>query len=602
MRNVPLCNSHLQAVESAPRPATVIGMAVIVGIVAGLGAVAFRILIAFFQKLFFEGLGRSLAGLLGDFRWVVIPAAGGIFVGPMIYFLAREAKGHGVPEVMAAVATEGGRIRARVAVIKALASSICIGSGGSVGREGPIVQIGSALGSALGQVLHVPSSLLRTLVACGAAGGIAATFNAPLAGAFFALELILRDWTAWAFAPVVVSSFCATVVGRRFLGDAPAFPIPEYAVASVTELPVFAVLGVICAFAGVLFTVCLYALEDAWDAVPIPEWLKPVPGGLLVGLLGFISLGVIGRFDDYRLGVYGVGYETINLVLVGQIRMAGILLALAALKILATSMTIGSGGSGGVFAPSLFIGCMLGAGFGHIFKSVLPHGITTPAAYGLVGMGAVFAAASRAPVTSVVIVYEMTQDYRMVLPLMLACAVSVATAQAIYRFSIYNLKLVRRGIHLDLARDTALLSEITVEQAMTSEIISVRPDQTVREILPLFEETKHHGFPVVDQEGRLHGIVTIGDIRRALAQGKLDVPVTEIATHDVIVAYPDETLNDALLKLGLRDLGRLPVVDRQDPSRIVGLITRKNILSAYNRALLARHTDLERAVDIRHYE
>ncbi len=597
------CMQRLEITQCiVPRPGLTLFLAVIVGIIAGLGAVVFRYLIAAFQYVFFDQFANSLQPLLGDFRWAVVPAAGGLLVGPIVYFLAREAKGHGVPEVMEAVALQGGRIRPRVSVVKSIASSICIGSGGSVGREGPIVQIGSALGSTLGQICNLPPQIVRTLVACGAAGGIAATFNAPLAGAFFALELILRDWGTGSFAPVVVASFCATVVGRRFLGDHPAFDIPEYSVASITELPMFALLGVICALVGIAFIILLYALEDVWEAVPIPEWLKAAPGGLMTGFIGIVAMAVLGQFDDYRLGVYGVGYSTMDLILAGHFTVVSVTFALLVLKLLATTMTLGSGGSGGVFAPSLFMGCMAGAAFGATVHSAIPSLTTTPAAYALVGMGAVFAAASRAPVTSVLIVYEMTQDYRMILPLMLACAVSVAVANVLYRFSIYNLKLVRRGIHIELAQEPVLLSQLTVADAMTTDIISVKPDDKLSDILPLFETTKHHGFPVVDDKGYLHGIVTIGDVRKALNKGLTDVPVSEIATHDLIVAFPEETLNDALLKLGLRDVGRLPVVDPNDHRRLLGLITRKNILSAYNKALMARHTQLEETLKPEHFD
>ncbi|MCD6351386.1 MAG: chloride channel protein [Armatimonadetes bacterium] len=585
-----------------PRPGLLLSLAVLVGLIAGLGAVVFRLMISFFQHAFFEGLGPWLGMVLGDFKYVLIPAIGGLIVGPMFYFFVREAKGHGVPEVMEAVAVHGGRIRPRVSVIKALASSICIGSGGSVGREGPIVQIGSAFGSTLAQLLNQPARVTRTLVACGAAGGIAGTFNAPLAGSFFALELILRDWGAGSFAPVVVSSFCATVVARFFLGDHPAFPVPQYSVASVTELPMFAILGFISAGIGIAFIVLLYGVEDLWDAVPLPEWAKAAPGGLFVGLLGFLALALMGGYDTHKLGVFGVGYETMHLVLSGNMSLLWVIAGLLVLKLLATTMTLGSGGSGGVFAPSLYMGCMAGALFGTIVDTALPGATTSPAAYALVGMGAVFAAASRAPVTSVLIVYEMTQDYRMILPLMLACAVAVAVAQALYRFSIYNLKLVRRGIHIDLAQEPALLSEITVADAMTRDIIAVHPDQSLTALLKLLETTKHHGFPVLDEEGRLHGIVTIGDVRRALARGMADAKAKDIATHDLIVAFPDETLNEALMKLGMRDVGRLPVVDREDHSKLLGLITRKNILSAYNRALMARHTDLDDTIQAEHYD
>ncbi|MBC7287077.1 MAG: chloride channel protein [Armatimonadetes bacterium] len=585
-----------------PRPAAVIAMAVVVGLVAGFGAVIFRWMIALAQRIFLHGLAGVIAPALGDFRWILIPAAGGLFVGPIVHFFAREAKGHGVPQVMEAVYARGGRIRPRVVFAEILASSITIGSGGAAGREGPIVLIGSTMGSIFGQLFRMPPSLTRLLVACGAAGGVAATFNAPIAGPFFALELILRDWGAASFAPVVVSSFCATVVGRYFLGDHPAFSVPPYSVAAISELPMFALLGAIAALVGIAFIVVLYAFEDTWANSPIPGWLQPFVGGLFVGLLGFLSMSLFGSYENPNLGIFGVGYDTMHLALSGSLTQPAIVFGLLLLKILATSITLGSGGSGGVFAPSLFMGCMAGAVFGLVADTALPWMKTTPAAYALVGMGAVFAAAARAPVTSVIIVYEITQDYRMILPLMLAVAVSVVVANSLFRFSIYNVKLVRRGIHFDLAREPALLNELTVADAMTTDVVSVRPTQHVSEVLQLFEETKHHGFPVVDESGKLHGIVTIGDVRRALIEGKTDAPISEIATHDLVVAFPDESLNEALLKLGLRDVGRLPVVSREDHTRLVGLVTRKNILSAYGRALLARHTGLHETVRPEHFD
>ncbi len=600
--------STLQEEEQQPfegmmgRPHTVVAMAIVVGILVGFVSILFRLMIGGFSHLYFDILAGALPQSWGPLRYLAIPAAGGALVGPIIYVFAREAKGHGIPEVMEAVAMRGGRIRPRVTLIKALASSICIGSGGSVGREGPIVQIGSAAGSTVAQMLKFPGKLTRVMVACGAAAGVAGTFNAPVAGAFFALELILRDWGTAAFAPVVISSFCATVVSRRFLGDHPAFEIPDYSVESITELPLFGLLGLLSALVAIAFIVSLYFMEDRWDRLRIPEWLKPVPGGVLVGALGLLSLKLLGAGEDYHLGIWGVGYDTMQLALTDEGVTPAIVGGLVLLKLAATTTTLGSGGSGGVFAPSLYLGCMTGALMGHVVHTLFPALGTSPAAYALVGMGAVFAAASRAPVTAVLIVYEMTQDYRMILPLMLACAVAVWLASSLYRYSIYNLKLFRRGVHLDLPYEPVILSEIYVGEAMTRDVIGVDPRQTVRDVMDLLDSTKHHGFPLVDERGDLHGIVTVGDVRRALREGKQDKPVSEVATHDVVVAFPEESLNDALRKLALRDVGRLPVVDREDRKKLLGLVTRKNILSAYNRALLHRHTDLEKTVEPEHLE
>ncbi len=358
----------------------------------------------------------------------------------MTYYLAREAKGHGVPEVMLAVATFGGKIRARVAVVKSLASAVCIGSGGSAGREGPIVQIGSSLGSSLGQLLRLPESRIRLLVACGAAGGISATFNAPIAGVLFAMEVILREFTANSFAFVVFSSVTACAVSRSLLGNYPSFLIPEYRLVSVWELPLYLGLGLLAGIVSVGFIKSLYGVEDIFERWHFREYLKPVAGGLAIGVMGVF-------FPQ----VFGVGYGPqptggpggLDLVLVGKIGL-GMAALLCVLKVLATSFTIGSGGSGGVFAPSLFIGAMLGGAVGQVVHGLWPGMTAGPGAYAVVGMGAVFAGAARAPITAVIILFEMTGDYRIILPLMTAVVGASLLAQHLSRDTIYTLK-IRRG-------------------------------------------------------------------------------------------------------------------------------------------------------------
>ena len=564
-------------------------LGITVGLASGAGAVLFRWLISAFTGIFFN-YGAVVLGFMGHYYVIVLPALGGAIVGPIVYFLAREVRGSGVPEVMEAVAYRGGRIRPRVVILKPLACAICLGSGGSAGREGPIAQIGAALGSTLGQLLNLSDRRVRTLVACGGAGGIAATFNAPIGGAFFALEVILGEWTAEAFAPVVAAAVAASAVGRVVFGDVPAFLVPEYGLATFTELPLFMLLGLFAALVGIVLTIIIYWAEDGFEKIPVPPYLLPVLGGLIVGGVGL-----------YHRELYGVGYGLIEAVLRGvQINVTA-LLVLMALKLVATSATLGSGGSGGIFSPSLFLGALLGATMGLACHHIFPGMTTTPGAYALVGMGAVFAATSHAPITAVLIVFELTRDYRMILPLLLACGVSVVIARAIYRFSIYNLKLVRRGVHVELGRDANLLNEITIGQAMTTQVINVTPSTTVREAAHLFETTKHHGFPIVDESDQLHGIVTITDVRRA-RRDQLDSSVCEIATHNLVIAFPDESLNDGLRKLGLRDVGRIPVVAREDHTRLLGLITRKNIISAYNRALMRQHTKLEETQDEEYFE
>ena len=567
--------------------AVMMTMALLVGLGGGFGAVVFRWLINAFQRFFFDTLGQWLS-FMGPYYVIVVPALGGLLVGPMVYFLAREAKGHGVPEVMEAIALHGGRIRPIVVVVKSLASSICIGSGGSVGREGPIVQIGSALGSTFGRIFRLSDERTKNLVACGAAAGIAATFNAPIAGVMFALEIILAEFGLMQFTTVVVASVLSSVIGRIFFGDVPAFPIPPYAPASAWELPIYALLGVVAAFVGVGFTRILYGFEDLFDAWRFPEYLKPVAGGLLIGLMGL-----------WFPHLFGVGYEAIEAVLHNQLTFITIAI-LVVLKVLATSITIGSGGSGGVFAPSLFIGSMLGGLFGFVVHRWMPEGTAVPAAYALVGMSAVFAAAARAPITSILILFEMTQDYRIILPLMLATVISTIVARHLDKESIYTLKLKRRGIDVYAGKDLNLMRTILVAEAMTpiEEMVTVTPDTPLTDLARIFDETHHHGLAVLDEKGELYGVVTLADLERAGSERLVTGKVRDICTTRVRTAFPDETLEDALRHFGALDVGRIPVVDRANPRRVVGMLRRGDIIRAYSHAYVdeqTRLTKMERA-------
>ena len=354
-----------------------------IGLLGGFGAVLFRYLILFFQYFFYgEGDILSLASSLPWYSKVLIPAIGGLIVGPLVYFFAREAGGHGVPEVMETVALKGGKIRPRVVLVKSFASAICLGSGGSVGREGPIVQIGSAIGSTLGQYFRVSSFTLKTMVGCGAAAGISATFNAPIAGVLFSLEVILGDFGASTFAPIVLSAVTATIISRAVLGDFPAFIVPKYELVSFYEIPIYTLLGVIVGLLSLLFIFLLYRMEDGFEKMGFPPYLKAALGGLL--------LGIIGIFFPH---VFGNGYESIDLSLLGQISWY-LLFMLIFVKMLATSLTLGSGGSGGVFAPSLFIGAMAGGVLGKIVHGLFPSITASSGAYSLVGMGAMVAGAN----------------------------------------------------------------------------------------------------------------------------------------------------------------------------------------------------------------
>jgi CIC family chloride channel protein len=545
---------------------------VTVGLFSGFGALFFRALINNFKTLFFEQ-GHNLLQFMGPYYVIFIPALGGLIIGPIIYLFARETKGHGVPEVMLAVHSLEGRIRPRVAVVKALASSICIGSGGSVGREGPIVQIGSALGSSLGQLFKLSNEKTKILVACGGAGGIAATFNAPIAGIFFSLEVILREYGLRHFSSVVLSSVTATVISRHFLGDNPAFMTPAYQLLSTWEIPLYFIFAFVAAGVALLFMKVLYKCEDVFDSLKFPEYTKPVIGGLIIGGIGL-----------YFPQVFGVGYESIEHALNGQI--AGkVLIILVLVKILATTITLGSGGSGGVFAPSLFIGAMLGGAYGQLTQFLVPNIAISPGACALVGMAAVFAGAAQAPISAIFILFEMTGDYKIILPLMITCIISTIVVRRLSKESIYTLKLKRRGIDIQKPKDLDFMEMITVSDANVKRVITIDETATVSDVEMMIKISDHRGFPVIDLNGNLVGMITRKDTNKAVANGKDEIPVEEIMTRDIIYCYPDESLRIALEKFAERNVGRIPVVERGKHSHLIGLITRKSIIEAYNQAI-----------------
>jgi chloride channel protein, CIC family len=441
-------------------------LAVVVGAGAGLGAVAFRYLIFFFTWLATGHAQFGQDGYVGSTHlpwlglgfFVLIPALGGLIYGPLIYRWAREARGHGVPEVMIAVAENGGRIRPQVSVVKALASAICIGVGGSVGREGPIVQIGSALASSLGQWVRMPQNRLRILVACGAGAAIAATFNAPITGIFFGVEIILREFSVDAIFSVMLSAVVADLVAQQFLGSKPflsGFPA-GIALHHTTSYLLVVVLAVIAALIGLGFAKAVYKMEDIWDAAwkDRPEWARPAVGGIALGLL-LLALPQM----------YGVGYPVIYKAVAGDY-VLWFLLLLAAGKILATSLTLGIGGSGGVFAPSLFIGATSGMAFGVTADHIFGPAAGQPALYAVVAMGAVFTAAARAPLTSLASVVEMTGDFSLALPVILAVAVATAVSRGLSYGTIYTTKLLRRGIDIDRPAPPRFFDVLTVADAM----------------------------------------------------------------------------------------------------------------------------------------
>jgi len=546
--------------------------AIVVGLGAGLGTIVFVRMISFFENLFF-GNGKLL-GLPGNTYVILLPVIGGLIVGPLIHFLAPEAKGHGVPEVLTAIATKGGKIRPVVVLVKALGSAITIGSGGSVGREGPIVQIGAALGSTIGQIFKLSERRIITLVASGAAAGIAATFNAPIAGVMFAIEVILGDFSIKNLSTMVISAVTASVVSRSVLGDFPAFIVPAYKMYNPWEILLYLGLGVVAGLGALLFMKLLYFVEDIFDNWKFPPYLKPAVGGIGLGLLGF-----------FVPRVFGTGFETIGSVLTGNIALP-ILIVLVFGKILATTLTLGSGSSGGVFAPALFTGAVLGGAYGQIAQFIFPNLPASSGAYAMVGMAALFAGAARAPITAIIILFEMTQDYHIILPLMVATVVSTIIAQRLEPESIYTLKLKIRGIQSWQNKDENPLQSLLVKNIMTpaSDVVTVTPEISLNDLAHMFQETSHHGFVVLKND-ELYGMVTLSDLEEAITNNDLKATVSDICTRNVITAFPDEPLDEVLSHFGDLDVGRIPVVDRANPRRLVGMIRRGDIVHAVSSVL-----------------
>ena len=555
-------------------------LGVVVGIAGGFGAVGFRHLIDFFQTLAYGGKA-DLLGLVVNLPWyhrVLIPAIGGLIVGPLVYFFAREAKGHGVPEVMESVALKGGVIRKRVVVVKTLASAISISTGGSVGREGPIVQIGSAIGSTLGQILKVSADRMRTLVGCGAAAGIAATFNAPIAGSMFALEVILGDFGLATFSPIVISSVVATAVSRAYLGDTPAFIVPTYELVSAWELPMYLAMGIFCAAVGVLFTKTLYRVEDLFDDIKFPDCLKGIFGGLILGI-GALAFPQI----------LGVGYGAIDMALAQQMAW-WLLLLLVPIKILATSITIGSGGSGGIFAPSLFLGAMAGGFFGFVVNQLFPNITASPGAYSIVGMGAVVSATTHGPLAAILILFEMTGTYKIILPLMLACIIATIASGQFSKESIYTLKLIRRGVNIKEGKEVNVLKSMFVKDVMNPHVETIDEALPLGQMAQLISKSKFNSFPVINAQKKLIGIVSFNDYNEAIFDEHLKdlVVAKDIASTDLVTVSLDDNLFTALEKISKKDFAVLPVVSAEDPSRLEGVISRRDIIGAYNKAVLKK--------------
>lgn len=557
-------------------------LSVVVGVATAFGAIGFVTLIEYFNELFF-GLSDRIALAASDIistdynLWLpLVPMLGGLLVGPIVFKFATEAKGHGVPEVMNAVARLGGIIRPRVAAAKTLASAICIGSGGSAGREGPIIQIGSAFGSTIGQLFRMSGDRVKILVACGAAAGISAVFNAPIAGVFFSLEIILGDFANKTFAPVIISSVTASVISRAFLGDHPAFDIPSYSLVSAWEIPLYLLMGGVLGVLAVSFTRSLVFFEDTFEKLKISNWVKPAIGGLLLGILALIYPQVLAD-----------GYETIRLTTLNQMAV-GTMVVLIAAKMLATCLTLGSGNSGGVFAPSLFMGAVAGGAFGVLVNHLFPGVTANPGAYAVVGMAAMVAGTTHAPITAMLIIFEMTSDYRIILPLMVTVVAAQLVAGKLFEESIYTAKLMRRGVDIRGGKDRNVLKSHTVSEVMDENFETIADSTNLLGIFGRIERSSESYFVVVDRSGNMRGVISFQNIRNFLSQHSLDylVIAADLVVADTETVFDTDDLDSTYKTFAVRDYKLLPVVRADSPRKVVGVVRRDELIEYYNKRLI----------------
>ncbi len=552
-------------------------LAALIGILAGFVAYGLYSLISFITNLvFFQRLSFTLPSLkdnpLG--AWIIIvPVIGGLIIGIMAKHGSPKIKGHGIPEAMEAVLTNRSRIQARVAILKPLSAAIAIGTGGPFGAEGPIIQTGGALGSLIGQLIHTTASERKVLLACGAAAGMAATFSTPIAAVILAIELLLFEFKSRSFIPLVIASTLATTVHLWLMGTGPMFTVAVVDFDIPTALPYYILLGLLCGVAAVGFSNLLYWVEDQFERLPFDSMWYPAVGALGLGIIGYFFPRVI-----------GVGYDTISDILNARLAL-NVLLSIMIFKSLAVVISLGSGTSGGLLAPMFMAGAALGGAFAMIVNRIFPGANLSPAACALVGMAAVFGSAARATFTLIIFAFEMTRDYSAILPLMLVCVIADGISLLLMRNSIMTEKLARRGLHIHLEYEPDILQQIHVREVMDPEPGVIPHTMTVKEIAdhithgdPAF--IRHQAFPIVDKD-RLIGIITWGDIFEALAGDMAEEKtVLEAGHREPVVTYPDELLHDAVNKMLRNDVGRLPVVDRQSPQKLLGYLGRSAVMEA----------------------
>ncbi|MDA8325187.1 MAG: chloride channel protein [Nitrospiraceae bacterium] len=554
----------------------------LVGALAGLANILFRATMNFIHQLVFVQ-GSKLLSIDhgGMFRALLplLPMAGALLLVPLSLAFPGEVNGYGFPRFLELVNIRGGVIKIRNILLKTLSAGLTIGSGGSAGIEGPIAIIGGTVGSGIGQLFRASGSRMKLLIAAGSAGAIAATFNAPIAGVMFATEIVLLgNYELSSFAAIVISSGIATVISRGFYGSTPAFSVPQYRLRSPVEIPLYIFFGVLVGILAVFYIRVFHWIKDGFDALKVHPQVKPVIGAFIVGAIGIFLPQVMGN-----------GYEFIEASLVGKM-IFPVVLALVFLKLVATSVTIGSGGAGGVFAPSLFIGAMVGESYGHIVHWLFPAYTASPGAYATVGIGSFLAAATHAPLTGIFLLFEMTGNYQIIIPLMFSSIIGTLVAKRLFSDSIDTVEITRKGIKIHMGREVAIMSSIKVKNVMRKDFITAPEDATLDKIINDMISKEKFYIPVVDAKGLMTGIVSFQDVRPVLLEEQVKeiVRAKQIATEEVIVMYPDEDLNAAVERFSLKDIAEVPVVSRDNPQKVIGMLSRGDVISAYNKEVLKK--------------
>ncbi len=554
-------------------------LAALVGLLGGACAIAFREGIALAQTIAL-GFGSesvySLAGTLPWWRTLTATVGGGLLIGLMVQFLLPTRRLHSVAEVIEAATLREGKMNLRTGLVSAAASAISLGAGASTGREGPVVHLGATLSAFVAEKLKLGRSLARLLLGCGVAAAVAASFNAPIAGVFFALEVVIGHYALKAFAPIVIASVAGTIVSRTHFGDFPAFTLPPNQIVSFLEFPAFALLGLVSAVMAIVFMHSVAFTQNTVKKLPIPLWAQPACGGLLVGIIAIVFPHVL-----------GVGYEATNDALHERFEL-WMLISLLVAKTAATVISLGFGFGAGVFSPSLFIGAMLGGTFGIIATHAFPALSSGYDAYTIVGMGAVAGAVLGAPISTILVVFELTGDYAITVAVMIGTVAASSVTQQVFGDSFFTWQLARRGLELKGGRSRNLLRSIRVEAVMKSDYDAVAPAALMIEVRDALQRSRYGEIFVIDEDNRLHGTITLADLSDTAFDTELDAVINaeDVARRNPPVLTPNDTLDKAMSVMDAVDEEHIAVVHEAKDMIVVGFVHQLDVVTTYNQAVL----------------